>query len=131
MILDWDESFGSYGGGSTKSIIRIQEFRRARLSEVSSLERDASKMISELFPEKAVYREVPAFGRYIFDFMIPSLDLVVEVDGPRHDTKEIRKKDKARDKFCKKKGLRVVRLHYKKKILMGRHPSQVGQQLRR
>jgi very-short-patch-repair endonuclease len=47
---------------------------------------------------------------YIVDFYMPTLKLVVEIDGEYHDEPEQKVKDKKRDTFLKSKGYRVVRL---------------------
>ena len=48
-------------------------------------------------------------GNYIVDFYIPKKQLVIEIDGIQHLTKENQEKDRARDEFLKKEGLVVLR----------------------
>ena len=48
-------------------------------------------------------------GNYIVDFYIPSKHLVIELDGRQHLTEEHKEKDKTRDKFLEKQGLRILR----------------------
>ena len=48
-------------------------------------------------------------GNYIVDFYIPKKQLVIEIDGIQHLTKENQEKDRARDEFLKKEGLAVLR----------------------
>ena len=59
------------------------------------------------FPVK-VYRQKP-LGNYIVDFYVPSLKLIIEVDGGTHiEINEI-KYDDDRTKFLESMGLRVIR----------------------
>ncbi|MFH1750827.1 MAG: DUF559 domain-containing protein [Candidatus Micrarchaeota archaeon] len=44
------------------------------------------------------------------DFTDPENMVVVEVDGPSHDTHRQRKIDKNRDRICRKRGWRVMRV---------------------
>ena len=48
-------------------------------------------------------------GNYIVDFYIPKKQLVIEIDGIQHSTREHKEKDQERDKFLEKEGLRVLR----------------------
>lgn len=48
-------------------------------------------------------------GNYIVDFYCAKANLVVEVDGSQHYLEEGRKKDKKRDDYLNKLGLRVLR----------------------
>ena len=48
-------------------------------------------------------------GNYIVDFYIPKKQLVIEIDGTQHLTKEHKEKDIIRDNFLKEQGLRVLR----------------------
>ena len=53
-------------------------------------------------------RQVP-IGRYVADFACLSAYLIVEVDGPTHDTIEQRGKDGERDAVLRRLGFRVLR----------------------
>ena len=53
-------------------------------------------------------RQVPIAGRYIVDFLAPSVRLVVEVDGAGHA--ERRAADARRDRVLRRLGYRVLRL---------------------
>ena len=48
-------------------------------------------------------------GNYIVDFYIPKKQLVIEIDGIQHLTKEHKEKDQIRDKFLEEQGLRILR----------------------
>lgn len=47
---------------------------------------------------------------YILDFYLPTLNLIVEIDGEYHEADEMREKDSIRDEFLKTKGFKVIRL---------------------
>ena len=53
-------------------------------------------------------RQVPLAGRYIADFLAPSIRLIVEVDGGSHIWRGSR--DARRDRVLSRLGYRVVRL---------------------
>jgi len=55
-----------------------------------------------------IYRQKP-IGNYIADFYIPSLKLVIEVDGESHIGNEDIEYDKLRTNELEKLGLKVVR----------------------
>ena len=48
-------------------------------------------------------------GNYIVDFYIPKKQLVIEIDGIQHLTKEHKENDQTRDKFLEGQGLKVLR----------------------
>ncbi len=56
----------------------------------------------------AFRRQVPV-GRYIADFVAPSLRLAVEVDGGYHETKQRRRLDERRDREFRRLGYAVMR----------------------
>jgi very-short-patch-repair endonuclease len=55
------------------------------------------------------HRQWPMFG-YIADFYCNPLKLVIEVDGPIHDTPEQVEHDRVRDAALHGKGMRILRL---------------------
>ncbi len=48
-------------------------------------------------------------GDYIVDFYIPKKQLVIEIDGIQHLTKDHKGKDQIRDNYLEEQGLRVLR----------------------
>jgi len=54
------------------------------------------------------YRQKP-IGEYIVDFYSPSVSLVIEVDGGQHFHDTGAEKDRERDAFLSRRGLRVLR----------------------
>ena len=61
-------------------------------------------------PQYPIRREDDTNKYYILDFYMPTLNLVVELDGGYHDSEDMVKNDAIRDEFLKRKGFRVVRL---------------------
>lgn len=54
------------------------------------------------------YRQKP-IGPYIVDFHAPAARLVVEIDGSQHLEADAAMRDKARDDYLAKQGLKVLR----------------------
>ena len=57
---------------------------------------------------KIPFKQQVPFKYYILDFIIPNRLLVLEIDGGYHTTRS--EKDKKRDDFCKRLGLKVLRI---------------------
>ncbi len=55
-----------------------------------------------------VRRQAP-IGRYVADFVLHDLALVIELDGPRHDLPEAQLHDALRDQWLSSQGYRVLR----------------------
>jgi very-short-patch-repair endonuclease len=56
----------------------------------------------------AFRRQVTVLGRYIVDLLVPSLRLVVEVDGGYHEERQ--RHDERRDRALARAGYRVLRV---------------------
>jgi very-short-patch-repair endonuclease len=54
-------------------------------------------------------RQIP-FDQYILDFYCPKANLVIEVDGGQHYTKEGIIRDQMRDSYLQQHGLKVLRV---------------------
>lgn len=54
------------------------------------------------------YRQKP-IGEHIVDFYCPKAKLVIEIDGDSHFYQEGIEKDKTRDDYLRKRGLKVLR----------------------
>jgi len=54
------------------------------------------------------YRQKP-LGNYIVDFYAPSVSLIIEIDGSQHFEKQHMQRDKKRDNYFAKLGLRTLR----------------------
>jgi len=49
-------------------------------------------------------------GNYIVDFYCPKAKLIIEVDGSQHYSEEGNRKDKAREGYFKKGGMKILRI---------------------
>ncbi len=67
-----------------------------------------SKIKGKQIKEAQFYRQKP-FGNYIADFYCPKAKLVIEVDGSQHYEEKGIRKDKARDRYFEKLGLKILR----------------------
>lgn len=84
---------------------KLQEYaKKMRLNPTS----DEAKAKLLLKKAKIPFKQQVPFKYYILDFIILNRLLVLEIDGGYH--KERTKKDIQRDKFCKEKGLKVLRI---------------------
>ncbi|WP_157470937.1 endonuclease domain-containing protein [Gracilimonas tropica] len=50
------------------------------------------------------------FGPYVVDFFVPKANLVIEVDGKIHLSKEQKVRDKNKDTFLRKNSIEVIRI---------------------
>ncbi len=74
---------------------------------------DAEKLLWSRIRRKQLkncqfYRQ-KVIGNYIVDFCCPKSNLVIELDGGQHYSDEGMKKDKTRDDYMNKLGLKVLR----------------------
>ncbi len=60
--------------------------------------------------EGAKFQRQVALGRFLVDFVCFERRLVVEIDGPSHDSEERKAADAARDAWLFGQGFRVLRL---------------------
>ena len=51
-----------------------------------------------------------SIGRYVADFYCPELKLVIEIDGPNHNTKENIEYDRERDLFMHSLDINIIRI---------------------
>jgi very-short-patch-repair endonuclease len=56
------------------------------------------------------WRRQAPLGPYVVDFLCEQLKLVVELDGPPHETAEARAKDASRDRWLADEGYTVLRI---------------------
>ncbi len=62
------------------------------------------------------YRQKP-IGNYIVDFYAHRLKLVVEIDGSQHLTSEHAERDRIRDQYLARLGIRVMRFNSREVLL--------------
>jgi len=67
-------------------------------------------------------RQVPVAGRFIADFLAPSIALIVEVDGGYHSRRRVA--DARRDERLSQLGFRV--LHIEAEVALGDLPAAIA-----
>ncbi len=113
---------GRFGGDQTSSVGETRHYRGG-LKFSGLLERSrqmrrkatpAEAFAWELFRDRRLlalkFRRQHQIGNYIVDFYCHEKHLVVELDGPVHDTRKRRPVDKKRDAYLKSQGMTVVRI---------------------
>ena len=71
------------------------------------------ELIQELESRNIEFRtQVPTRSGFVLDILIPP-NIVIEADGPCHDSSKNKKRDRFRDRILKKSGYTVFRLSYK------------------
>jgi len=103
-----------------EQILNLSKLKNNKRENASSGHRIMRKTLNALFPLLDAYEEVFVDGLF-FDFLIPSLGLVIEVDGEQHDKfveffhknaagymNSIRNDDK-KQKLCDLNNLRLLR----------------------
>jgi len=70
-------------------------------------------MLNALRPRGIDFRvQVPTSTGFVLDFLVDDR-VVIEVDGPCHNSSKARKRDRFRDRILKSQGYEVHRLSYK------------------
>ena len=88
-----------------KSIVAVaKELRRAMTRPEQVLWKKLRKNPHDI----KFYRQAP-IDRFIVDFFCPGERLVIEIDGDIHDIKDVAENDVLREKFLRRKNLRVLR----------------------
>ena len=85
--------------------------RRARTNraDMPSAEKRMWSMLRDRGLKYRFRRQHP-IGDFVVDFACPSIHLVIEVDGPSHDTDEQRAFDAKREDYLRKRGWRILRI---------------------
>lgn len=96
---------------------KIAEYRQALKRNATPAEKRFRKaltlvtnMINVEFEFQSVYHNPVANKYYIVDFVVPFHKLIIEVDGPTHDTDGQKNLDEERDNAFKNNGFRVLRV---------------------
>ena len=55
------------------------------------------------------FRRQHSFNRYVVDFYSTKYRLVIEIDGPTHNSREARKYDKIREEYLESLNLNIIR----------------------
>lgn len=72
-------------------------------------EREAWKQLRLLRAEGYAFRREHKLGRYWADFVCLRKSLIVEIDGPLHESEEARAHDASRDAWLRSEGFLVLR----------------------
>lgn len=56
------------------------------------------------------FRRQHPIGDFVVDFACPAIKLVLEVDGPSHDTEDQRAFDAMREDYLRERGWRILRV---------------------
>jgi len=68
-----------------------------------------SKLRRKQLKDCQFYRQ-RIIGSYIVDFYCPKAKLIIEVDGGQHYNEEGNRRDKAREDYLKKVGMKILRI---------------------
>ena len=96
------------GGGS--SLRRPAVYAARRLRREMSLPEVLLWQRLKRSPMGANFRKQHPIDPYVVDFYSPAAKLIVEIDGEAHNLGDRPERDKARDKFLKSRGYRVLRI---------------------
>ncbi|MBI4743931.1 MAG: endonuclease domain-containing protein [Actinobacteria bacterium] len=89
--------------------IKLKEYSRRLRADMTDAEKLLwSKLRRKQLKGFQMYRQ-RIIGNYIVDFYCPKANLIIEIDGGQHYTGEGIKKDKIRDDYIKKQGIKVLR----------------------
>ena len=107
------EKGGQGGFWEGYGMLRYAENLKAKARELrKALTESESALWSRLRAKRVFgvqfYRQKP-IGQYIVDFFAPRAKLVIEVDGSQHMEEDHSKRDKQRDEYLTKLGLKVLR----------------------
>lgn len=87
-----------------------KEYRRMLRNEATLYERILWSKLRGRQLEGRKFRRQAGIGKYIADFYCPAEKLVVELDGPYHCTNQTNEKDKDRELYFRKLGIKVLRI---------------------
>lgn len=98
------------------TIIKANECRQRELDKHTKSEEDMASILDSLgvkYERQKIFFPLNAVGKFrpffLVDFYIKSLNLVIEVDGPRHLEEKCRTRDFVRDAILSALGKRVIR----------------------
>lgn len=104
-----------YLKSTKKSIIKDCDYHGCTGFEMSPTEEIISSILSTknyYYLKEVKFKECvnPATGvNYRFDFYLPEENLIIEYDGSHHSQENFIKADNIKNKFCKEKGINLVR----------------------
>jgi len=93
---------------NSKSAARLELFARQHRSQLTESEAVLWSALKARQLGVSFRRQGPVLGRFIADFLAPSIKLIVEVDGPIHARRLAA--DARRDRKLQRAGFRIVRV---------------------
>ena len=85
-------------------------FDDSKWAENKGPDSESEVVFRDILQRASIYHEFhKKIGPYTVDFFIPD-DVIIELDGPHHDTPEQEKHDEFKDAWLKKKGYKVYRI---------------------
>jgi very-short-patch-repair endonuclease len=87
----------------------IRRVRESRKNQTSAEEKLWSLLRNRRLIKRKFRRQHP-IGPWVADFACPSIRLVIEVDGPSHDTPDQQAWDEMKTEFLRTSGWRVIRI---------------------
>jgi very-short-patch-repair endonuclease len=103
-----EDQMRSSSSANLKSQARLELFARQHRSRPTQSEARLWSALKDRQLGVSFRRQVPVAGRFIADFCAPSIQLIVEVDGPIHARRP--GPDARRDLKLRRDGFRVVRV---------------------
>ena len=88
----------------------LRRFAREQRANAAQAEAVIWRAVRDRRCEGAKFRRQVALGSFIVDFVCLEKRLVVEIDGPSHESAEQRTKDQERDIWLRGQGFRILRL---------------------
>ena len=89
---------------------RLRRFAREQRSNAVQAEAVLWRAVRDRRCNGAKFRRQVVIGNYIVDFVCFERRLVVEIDGPTHESVEQREKDLKRDAWLREQDFRILRL---------------------
>ncbi len=114
--------------GVTKTLVK---YRKQSLEKRTAAELWAQNILFSKFKNENISIE-HIYGFRRFDFFIPKLKTVIEIDGRYHKTIEMRKKDRDNDDYLfRRRGIKVFRVNNFDSRKMSLVCEQIEQELKR
>ena len=88
----------------------LQRFARQQRAAAVQAEAMLWRAVRDRRCEGAKFRRQVAIGNFIVDFVCFEQRLVIEIDGPTHESAEQQAKDRKRDVWLREQGYRILRL---------------------
>jgi very-short-patch-repair endonuclease len=113
VVLEYPTLAKGGEGGFYKNMLQYNKDLKTFSRQLRKDMTDAEKLLWSRIRYKHIkgfqfYRQKP-MGKFIVDFYCPKANLVIELDGGQHYSEDGIEKDKIRDDFMSKMGIKVLR----------------------